>query len=34
MIESSPDKPLQMELPLLTERTYGDTLIRVYGSER
>ena len=30
MIESSPDKPLQMELPLLTERTYGDTLIRIF----
>jgi len=34
MIESSPDNPLQMELPLLTERTYGDTLIRVYGADR
>jgi len=34
MIESSPDNPLQMNLPLLTERTYGDTHIRVYGSER
>ncbi len=34
MIESSPDKPLQMELPVLTERTYGDTLIRIYGSDR
>ena len=34
MIESSPDKPLQMELPLLTERAYGDTLIRVYGGDR
>jgi 16S rRNA (guanine966-N2)-methyltransferase len=34
MTESSPDKPLQMELPLLTERTYGDTLIRVHGAER
>jgi 16S rRNA (guanine966-N2)-methyltransferase len=32
MIESSPDNPLQIELPLLTERTYGDTLIRVHGS--
>ena len=31
MTESSPDNPLQMELPLLRERTYGDTLIRVYG---
>ena len=34
MIESSPDKPLQLELPLLTERAYGDTLIRVYGGDR
>lgn len=34
MIESSPDNPLQMSLPLLTERTYGDTEIRVYGSDR
>jgi 16S rRNA (guanine966-N2)-methyltransferase len=33
MIESSPDNPLQIELPMLTERTYGDTLVRVYGSE-
>jgi 16S rRNA (guanine966-N2)-methyltransferase len=34
MTESSPDNPLQMELQLLTERTYGDTLIRVHGSGR
>jgi 16S rRNA (guanine966-N2)-methyltransferase len=34
MIESSPDNPLQIELPLLTERTYGDTLIRVHGTGR
>jgi 16S rRNA (guanine966-N2)-methyltransferase len=33
MIESSPDNPLQIELPMLTERTYGDTLVRVYGGE-
>jgi 16S rRNA (guanine966-N2)-methyltransferase len=31
MIESSPDNPLQMETPVMVERTYGDTLIRVYG---
>lgn len=31
MIESSPDNPLQMEIPLLVERAYGDTLIRVHG---
>ncbi len=34
MIESSPDNPLQIELPLLTERKYGDTLIRVHGASR
>jgi 16S rRNA (guanine966-N2)-methyltransferase len=34
MIESSSDNPLQMDLPLLTERTYGDTHIRVYGAGR
>ena len=34
MTESSPDNPLQIELPLLTERAYGDTLIRVHGSGR
>jgi 16S rRNA (guanine966-N2)-methyltransferase len=33
MIESSPDRPLDLSLPLTTERTYGETLIRVYGSE-
>jgi 16S rRNA (guanine966-N2)-methyltransferase len=32
MIESSPDKPLQIGLPLLTERTYGDTLVRIHGA--
>jgi 16S rRNA (guanine966-N2)-methyltransferase len=31
MIESSPDNPLQMEMPVLVERAYGDTLIRVHG---
>jgi 16S rRNA (guanine966-N2)-methyltransferase len=34
MIESSPEKPLQLDLPLLTERGYGDTLVRVYGGDR
>ena len=34
MIESSPDNPLQIELPLLTERAYGDTLVRIHGEER
>ena len=31
MIESSPDNPLQIDLPLLTERAYGDTLVRIHG---
>jgi 16S rRNA (guanine966-N2)-methyltransferase len=34
MIESSPDNPLQMTLPLSTERAYGDTMIRIYRDER
>jgi 16S rRNA (guanine966-N2)-methyltransferase len=33
MIESSPDNPLQMSLSVITERTYGDTLVRIYGGE-
>jgi 16S rRNA (guanine966-N2)-methyltransferase len=28
--ETSPDRPLPLELPLLTERSYGDTLIRIF----
>jgi len=31
MTESSHERPLDLELPLLTERTYGDTMIRIYG---
>jgi 16S rRNA (guanine966-N2)-methyltransferase len=31
MTESSPDNPLEIELPLLTERAYGDTMIRIHG---
>jgi 16S rRNA (guanine966-N2)-methyltransferase len=34
MIESSPENPLQIDLPVLTERTYGDTMIRIYGGDR
>jgi 16S rRNA (guanine966-N2)-methyltransferase len=34
MVESSPDRPLELSLPLLTERTYGDTLVRIHGGER
>jgi|SRR5215212_286580 len=33
VIESSPDRPLPLSLPLLTERAYGDTLIRVHADE-
>ena len=29
MVESSPRRPLALGLPLLTERAYGDTLIRM-----
>ena len=34
MVESSPDQPLELSLPLLTERAYGDTLVRIYGGEQ
>ena len=34
MSESSPDRPLELELPLLTERTYRDTMVRVHGAGR
>src|SRR5262249_59231434 len=33
MLETSPDPPLPLELPLITERTYGDTLIRIHRHE-
>ena len=33
VIETSPDRTLHVALPLLVERRYGDTLIRVYGAE-
>jgi 16S rRNA (guanine966-N2)-methyltransferase len=33
MIETSPDRPLALELPLLKERVYGDTLVRIHGGE-
>jgi 16S rRNA (guanine966-N2)-methyltransferase len=32
MTESSPDGPLELALPLLTERRYGDTLVQVHGA--
>lgn len=31
--ESSPERPLALELPLLRERRYGDTLVRVHTRE-
>ncbi len=34
MAESSPERPLELTLPLITERAYGDTLIRIHGSDR
>ena len=30
--ESSPERPLEIGLPLLRERAYGDTLVRVHGA--
>ena len=33
VIESSPKRPLDLQLSLLTERGYGDTMIRIYGDE-
>jgi 16S rRNA (guanine966-N2)-methyltransferase len=33
MIESSPERALGLSLPLITDRTYGDTHIRVYGAD-
>jgi len=32
MLETSAARPLALELPLLRERRYGDTLIRVHGA--
>jgi 16S rRNA G966 N2-methylase RsmD len=34
MIESSPKSPIDLSLPLITDRTYGDTYVRVYGADR
>ena len=31
MLESSPKRPLELDLPLLVERPYGDTRVRVHG---
>jgi 16S rRNA (guanine966-N2)-methyltransferase len=32
LVETSPDRPLELSLPLLRERRYGDTLVRVHAS--
>ena len=34
VMESSPTRPVELELPLLRERAYGDTLIRVHKREQ
>src|SRR5436305_13690844 len=34
VVETSPGRPLPIDLPLLVERGYGDTLIRIHGEER
>ena len=34
MVETSPQTPLELGLPLARERTYGDTLVRVYAKEQ
>lgn len=33
MVETSSDRPLPLGLPLVTERGYGDTLIRIHGGD-
>ena len=33
VVETSPDRPLPLELPVLVERGYGDTMIRIHGDE-
>src|SRR3954451_24764714 len=33
MAETSPERPLPLELPLITERRYGDTLVRIHAHE-
>jgi 16S rRNA (guanine966-N2)-methyltransferase len=34
MVEASPDRPLSLGLVLITERSYGDTLVRIYAGGR
>ena len=33
VIESSPQRPMQISLPLVTERRYGDTMVSVYRTD-
>ena len=33
MVETSPQAPLALALPLARERAYGETLVRVYAEE-
>jgi 16S rRNA (guanine966-N2)-methyltransferase len=33
VVETSPDRPLQLSVSLLTERRYGDTLVRVHAGD-
>ena len=33
MVETSPQAPLELALPLARERAYGETLVRVYTKE-
>lgn len=34
IVESSPERPLELDLPLLRERRYGSSLVRIHGGER
>lgn len=33
MMETAPEEPLELDMPLLRERRYGDTLVRIHGVE-
>jgi 16S rRNA (guanine966-N2)-methyltransferase len=33
IVESSPELPLELDLPLLRERRYGSSLVRIHGEE-
>jgi 16S rRNA (guanine966-N2)-methyltransferase len=34
VVETSPERPLPLTLPVLRERRYGDTLVTVHGGDR